>query len=225
MERERNLAIEYGCDLSTRQESKPPISRRALLRATGVLSAAALAGCTGTATDDELPKPVSLAGGKQCVACGMVIEEQPGPSAMAFYREDPDGAGDSDGNGDSDGDPDGDDELGGDGDPAWFDTVFEMAAYDAEKRRNGRERVVAYVTDYSTVEYEITREDGEQYVSSHVSPGSFVAATDAYYVVHSEVNGAMGADFLPFSRAADATTFRDEHGGAVVPFDNLPDSP
>lgn len=180
------------------------ITRRRLIQMTGGVSIAALAGCSangGTKAKTPRPDPISLGDGKQCDACGMVIEGHSGPNAMAFYR---------------------DNEPEGHGNPAWFDSVFEMVIYDAEHRRTGWERVVAYVTDYSNVQYAITTEQGTERISSHVERESFVEATEANYLIGSDVEGAMGADFLPFTDIDEAKSFSEENGGEVVAFGDLP---
>lgn len=180
-------------------------TRRRVLQAVGGLSMAAFAGCSASSEPStDTPSPVSLGGGKQCDACGMVIERHAGPNAMAFYRENS---------------PDGHEN------PARFDSVSEMVAYDAQRRQTGWERVVAYVTDYSSVEYTITTEEGTKRLSSHVEPASFVKAEKASYVVGSAVKGAMGSDFIPFANSGDAKSFSREHGGDVVAFADLPTSP
>jgi nitrous oxide reductase accessory protein NosL len=78
-----------------------------------------------------------------------------------------------------------------------------------------------YVTDYSTVDYTLASEGDRTFVSSHTDAESFTDARTALYVVGSDVHGAMGADFLPFSARADAEAFATDHGGEVLGFDDI----
>ncbi|MFA6756407.1 MAG: nitrous oxide reductase accessory protein NosL, partial [Sulfurospirillaceae bacterium] len=47
-------------------------------------------------------------------------------------------------------------------------------------------------------------------------------AKDAFYVVGSDVYGPMGNELIPFSKEANAKTFRDDHKGKqIVSFDEI----
>ncbi len=124
----------------------------------------------------------------------MVVEDHYGPAGQIFY---------------DDGRPD-----GGDG-PVAFDSVAELLVYDDEQRIRGLEDRAVFVTDYSSVDYELEDRDGVHYVSTHAEREAFADATELYYVVDSEIRGAMGPDHLPFSRRSDADDVSREYGGAV----------
>ncbi|MDY7082219.1 MAG: nitrous oxide reductase accessory protein NosL, partial [Halobacteria archaeon] len=79
----------------------------------------------------------------------------------------------------------------------------------------------AYVTDYSVVDYDVTTNKGKSYISSHTSPESFGVAEEMFYVVGSDLQGAMGADFIPFSSESDASSVGSDYGGEVVRFDGI----
>ncbi|HSV28849.1 MAG TPA: nitrous oxide reductase accessory protein NosL, partial [Candidatus Omnitrophota bacterium] len=54
-------------------------------------------------------------------------------------------------------------------------------------------------------------------------PDTWVAARTAFYVVGSDAKGGMGqAEIVPFSSREAAQAFADQHGGNVVPFDQVP---
>ena len=175
-----------------------PTRRRVLTGAVGA-TAAALAGCLDDDEADEAtPDPVDLAG-QECDVCGMLIDEHHGPAGQAFFEDAPDAR---------------------DG-PARFDSVTELIAYLDERAAAGEEPRAIYVTDYSRVDYEVTEIDGGKYVSSHVDSDVFADAETLEYVTGSEVEGAMGADHLPFSDPDDAAAFVAAHGGEVVGWDAL----
>ena len=131
----------------------------------------------------------------------MVIEMHPGPNGQIFYRD----------HAPSDHE-----------NPARFDSLKScLFPYKLAHERLDWAASAIYVTDYSSVEYELAEEGGTTAISSHVAADSFADATDLVYVVESEVEGAMGPDFLPFSEAAEAEEFAAEHGGEVVEYDEI----
>ena len=160
-----------------------------------------LAGCSGDgATDAAPPDPVSVGAGQVCDSCGMVISEHPGPNGQIFYREGPSSG----------------------SEPARFDSPKAcLFPYYFEHERRGWSAEVVYVTDYSRVDYEITTVEGQRYIQTATAPESFSNARDTVFVVGSEVHGAMGADFVPFSERADAESLAEEHGGEVVEYDSI----
>ncbi|APW96754.1 nitrous oxide reductase accessory protein NosL [Halobiforma lacisalsi AJ5] len=173
--------------------------------------AAAFAGCLGDDGDDAEPpaEPIDLTEGQACDVCGMTIVDHYGPAGQLFY---------------ADGKPD--DRDG----PAWFDSVTELVAYHEGRRERGWELREGFVTDYSTVDYDLLeRDDGgdsegesETYISSHASREAFAEVTAVEYVVGSDVFGAMGEDHLPFSDSDEAAAFAEEHGGDVMSWEELP---
>ena len=178
----------------------PSLGRRRLLALGGGVAAASLAGCLGGGTGSA-PDPVGLSGGLQCDECGMVIEMHPGPNGQIFYR---------------DRSPEGHEN------PARFDSLKScLFPYKLAHERLDWEAAAVYVTDYSAVDYELGEEGGTTYVSSHVAADAFASAADLVYVVESEVEGAMGPDFLPFSDDGEADAFAADHGGQVVAYDEI----
>jgi nitrous oxide reductase accessory protein NosL len=147
------------------------------------------------------PTSVDLSGGKADDRGGMVIGRHGGPNGQIFYeRNGPDGH---------------------DG-PAWFHTLaFGLFPYHFEHEREGWEAAAIYVTDYSTVDYELFERDGRTYVSSPTAAETFGDGTTATYVLGSEGLGGMGPELVPFSAAADARAFVDRHGGRTITFDEI----
>ena len=176
------------------------ICRRHVISGIGALGATALAGClggTGTPTA-EPPDPVTISNEATCDVCGMVISQHPGPSAQVFYA----------------------DERPNDHDnPARFDSTWEAFKYDFEHDDWTREAF--YVTDYSSVEYEISTDEGQQLISRHVDAETFADATETTFVADSSVIGTMGKDLIAFSSRDDAESFRADHGGDMVSFDEV----
>jgi hypothetical protein len=76
--------------------------------------------------------------------------------------------------------------------------------YFAHRQRDWTAEVV-YVTDYSTVDYELTTRNGETYISTHTAAESFERAPDVRYVAGN----------------SDLEAFREEHGGDVVEFSDI----
>ncbi|WP_265109730.1 nitrous oxide reductase accessory protein NosL [Halosolutus halophilus] len=177
-------------------------SRRRVLTGTGAVAAAGLVGCLGA--DDgghESPAgPIALTDGQSCDVCGMTIADHYGPAGQLFY---------------ADGKPE--DRDG----PARFDSVGELLTFHAERVARGWELRDAFVTDYSSVEYALTKRDGVIYISSHVEVGAFADATTLDYVVDSGVEGAMGDAIVPFADRGDAEAFVTVHDGEIRGWDDL----
>ena len=175
------------------------ITRRAALLATGTAATVALAGCLG-GDGGEPPAAVAIQSDWSCDKCGMVITNHPGPNAEIFYA----------------------DERPNDHDnPARFCSTWEAFQYDFEKRDDGWTREAFYVTDYSTVDYDVFEEDGDTLITSHTGARSFADATTVTFVVASDVKGAMGKDLIGFTDDADAEDFAAEYGGDVLDFDEV----
>ncbi|MEF8843063.1 MAG: nitrous oxide reductase accessory protein NosL [Haloarculaceae archaeon] len=185
-----------------RHETSTPdgVLRRSVL-AGGALLAASFAGCSGAPQSSEPPDPVTLSSGTQCDVCGMVVGDHPGPNGEIFYdSERPETH----------------------GNPARFDSLRGcLFPYYFQHERLDWGAVAVYVTDYSTVDYALSREDGRTFISSHTDAASFTDARSALYVVGSGVHGAMGEDLLPFSVRADADAFAADHGGDVLAFEEI----
>ena len=175
-------------------------SRRHVL--VGLSSASiALAGCLGDEDSSDAPaEPISLDDGQNCDVCGMRIDEHYGPAGQVFY---------------ADGKPE---ERDG---PAWFDSIQELLVYHEQRRELGWERREAFVTDYSSVDFEISERDETLCISSHVAAESFAEATSVEYVVDSLVEGAMGPEYLPFSDSEEAVNLTEEYEGTIRSWEDL----
>ncbi|PCR91736.1 nitrous oxide reductase accessory protein NosL [Natrinema ejinorense] len=185
---------------------RPPTAvspaRRRVLASAGALASAGLAGCLGSGVDAEPAEPIALIDGQTCDVCGMTIADHFGPAGQIFYADDkPDGR---------------------DG-PAWFDSVVELLSYAARRDARGWTTRGTFVTDYSSVDYDLVDRSRTTYISTHVAAAAFADATDCFYVVDSDVRGAMGEDYFPFSEYEEATTFADEHAGTVRQWEHLAD--
>lgn len=62
---------------------------------------------------------------------------------------------------------------------------------------------------------------GQKYIQAVTGPDTFVNADDVVFVVGSEVHGAMGPDFVPFSDEDDGASFVDTFGGRAVNMDAI----
>jgi nitrous oxide reductase accessory protein NosL len=188
-------AIATDCD----HDHVHRLSRRRVLTA-GAATTVALAGCISTG-DGSAPDPIALDAGQACDNCGMVIQKHPGPVGQVFFEHES---------------PEGHDN------PAYFDALKQcMFPYRLERENRGWAVAAQYVTDYSAVGYDVTTKSGKSYISSHVAAAAFAPAENLYYVVESEVKGAMGPDFIPFSKEADAVAFADEYAGDVVEYGDI----
>jgi len=174
------------------------LSKRALLGAVGGAVLAPLAGCASQEAD--VPEPVTMTQSDSCDVCGMVIPNHPGPTTEIFYA---------------------DQRPSGHDNPARFDSTWEAFQYDFERQDRGWTRQAMYVTDYSSVDYELTDDGGDVLISTHPEADAFVDAESVTFVVGSEVKGAMGADLVAFSEESDATAFSDEHGGSLSTLDEV----
>ncbi|MFC7095864.1 nitrous oxide reductase accessory protein NosL [Halobaculum marinum] len=169
-----------------------------MVAAVGMTGVTGLAGCLGGESGASAPAAVTLPDDATCDVCGMVIANHPGPSSEVFYA---------------------DEQPNGHDNPARFDSTWEAFQYDFE--HDDWDREAFYVTDYSTVDYEIHTDGGQQLISRHTGEETFVDAETVTFVADSEVAGTMGADLLGFSERADAEAFRDDHGGELVAFEQV----
>ncbi|ELY91742.1 NosL family protein [Natrialba hulunbeirensis JCM 10989] len=150
-------------------------------------------------TDLEPATPTALDDGETCDACGMVIADHYGPAGQLFYAA-------------SDADSDG---------PAQFDSLTELLTYHEARSDQGWELRAVFVTDYSSVDYQLEDRNETPHISSHVAEETFADATGLSYVVGSDVMGAMGEEVLPFSARDDATVFADKYDGEVQDWETL----
>ncbi|MCQ4332044.1 nitrous oxide reductase accessory protein NosL [Natronomonas sp. F2-12] len=178
-------------------------TRRTILTTVAVGGIGMLAGCLGG--DGEGPDPVSLDQGQSCDYCNMRIEMHPGPVGEAFY--------------------------GGDAPPslpedrengiARFCSSSCTYNYLLENEEQGHEPQIAYGTDYSSVDYELTDDSGTTVISAHLSAEAFAELQDLNFVTNSDVEGAMGSSLIGFTDADDAAAFADEHGGEILTHDDI----
>ncbi|MEF8773692.1 MAG: nitrous oxide reductase accessory protein NosL [Halobacteriales archaeon] len=180
-------------------DGTPAVGRRVVLGA-GAVALGGLAGCLGLGGEDT-PRAQTVPDGTPCDVCGMVVTKHPGPNGQLFL---------------SDATPD------GHANPARFDSLKKCHfPYLFDQQDRGLSVAAEYVTDYSSVDYDLTTEGNTTYVNSHAEADAFAPAADLYYLVESDLQGAMGPDFYPFSEEADARSLADEHGGSVVEYDDI----
>lgn len=168
------------------------VTRRTVLRGAGAAAGVAIAGCGDR---EATPNPVTLSG--DCDVCGMIIEQRPGPNAQIFYA---------------------DERPAGHDNPARFETTWEAFQFDFD--REDWTRQAFYVTDYSSVDWEL-RGTGPRIISSHRNAEDFVDATEVTFVVDSAIHGSMGPELIGFAATADATSFRENYGGQLVAFEDV----
>ncbi|MFP8955086.1 nitrous oxide reductase accessory protein NosL [Natrialbaceae archaeon A-CW3] len=174
------------------------LSRRKLLHISGgVLAVSLVAGCLGDDDEDASPaEPIALTGGHECAVCGMVIEDHYGPAGQVFYEDDDD-------------------------EPVAFDSLTELIVHHDEQRQRGIDARGVFVTDYSSVDYDLQEQDGTPYISTHAEREAFADATELFYLVDSAVQGAMGPDHVPFSSREDAESLQADHDGEIREWDDL----
>jgi len=170
--------------------NSPSLSRRTLLAATAL---AFTAGCQG---DDSGPDPVTLTGEENCDQCGMVIGQHPGPAGETYYE---------------------DESPPGHEPPATFCSATCTYRHRFENEPQGWTPDVTYLTDYSSVDYDVTEDDGTTVISRHLDASAFAETSGLTVVVGTDVQGAMGPALVPFGGEGDATDFADEYGGQTVP--------
>jgi nitrous oxide reductase accessory protein NosL len=168
------------------------VSRRTVLVGSALTGLTALAGCLGGDEDADAPDPITIEAGTSCDNCTMAIVDYPGPVGESFYEDA--------------------EELLGDDRPAQFCSTRCTYAFTFDHEEES-DPIATYVTDYSSVDYEIDTGGDAPEISSHVEAEYFAPAADLTYVVDSEVEGAMGASIIGFSDPDDAAAFQDEYGG------------
>jgi nitrous oxide reductase accessory protein NosL len=178
--------------------------RTTLVACASLFAASGSSGCLGGvtgATGGTTPTPFDLSGSKADDRGGMVVGRHGGPNGQIFYER----------NG----------PAGHDG-PAWFHTLASgLFPYHFERERRGWTAAAIYVTDYSTVDYDLFEGDGRAHMPSPTGAETFGDGTTATYVGGSSVFGGMGPDLFPFSDAADARAFVDRHSGRTITFDEI----
>lgn len=171
-------------------------SRRAVLAGAASAVAGALAGCLGDDEEapDELPEAVNIEG-RTCPVCGMIVGNHPGVGAQWFLSEDTD--------------------------PLAYDSVREAMHDRFDREAAGESIIGGYVTDLSDQAHEVRDEGDDTYVWSSFEPDTFVEATEAVYVIGSDLSGAMGADLFPCSLRDDADDLVASYGGEVITYEEI----
>lgn len=191
-------------DPTSAMDSKRPTTRRTVLSGIGAVGLASLAGCSGT--DDtgsggngngtstaSVPDPITINGAeKACDQCGMIIGNYLGPAGQSHY-EDPTAVLDEDR-------------------PAQF--CSSLCTYMFTFQHEPQPQV-SYLTDYSTVDYEITGSGENRSITRYLEADGFGDVTELTMVVESDVTGSMGKSIIPFSDADEADDFQSEYGGEI----------
>ncbi|MFB6101346.1 MAG: nitrous oxide reductase accessory protein NosL [Haloplanus sp.] len=180
-----------------RRRTTVDTTRRRLLLGAVTAASLPLAGCSGST---ERPSPISLAGEYSCDQCGMVIDQQPGPSGQTYYREH---------------------SVEGHDPPARFCSTICVYRHRFAMSKQGWKPQVTYLTDYATVEYTISEAGDARVISAHLDAGAFAPTETLDVVAGTEIEGAMGPALIPFSDADKAESFASTHGGEVLAAENI----
>jgi copper chaperone NosL len=181
----------------------PRLSRRRLLGVTTAGAVTAVAGCLGG--DENVPDPVALDDGRPCDQCSMQVDVHPGPVGQAYYLDD------------TPGDLPDERENG----RAQFCSAWCTYRYIFDRARNGPEPAGSYLTDYSSVDYTVSKEGGATVITAHLGRDAFTRAEKLTHGVDSEVQGAMGGSLIGFSDSGDADRFVQAYGGVAVPHEDV----
>jgi nitrous oxide reductase accessory protein NosL len=199
------------------------MNRRTVLCAAATIGVGSLAGCLGTdSSSEDAPDPIDLSGTKYDYQGGMEIGAHGGPNGQIFYKdEQPESPGGPTSlrntqTSDSDNGTDNTDSI------AWFHTlVFGLFPYHFERRNRDWEAEAIYVTDYSSVEWEIPEDSDRPTMPAPIDAETFADATKLQYVGESDVMGGMGPALHPFSAESEADSFADDYNGTVYEFDHI----
>lgn len=102
--------------------------------------------------------------------------------------------------------------LDGESGPLWFSSVRDTLAFTMLPEEP-KTIAAVYVNDMAKAQNWDSPE-----------PETWIEARDALFVVGSDARGGMGAlELVPFSDRAAAERFRDEHGGKILAFDEVPE--
>lgn len=185
--------------MDDRQHQDATVPRRTLLVGAAGVGLAALAGCLDG--DDDVPDAITIDDEQDCDQCTMVISNHPGPVGQAHY-EDPEEVVDEDR-------------------PAQFCSSLCTYAFTFGEEDAGHDPEVVYLTDYSSVDYEIETDDDVEEITSHLEADAFTVADDLSLVVDSDVTGAMGPSMVGFAEDDEAEEFQDEYGGDLYDHDDV----
>ncbi len=195
-------------DDSESQGQFTAVTRRTVVAGTALAGLASLAGCLGD--DDERPEPITIESGRACDNCTMEIVDYPGPVGLAFYDE-PATVLESEGESD---------DAGGLDRPAQFCSSLCTYTFVFQNEEDASP-AATYLTDYSSVEYEVRGDGEDAEITSHVEADAFALADECRLVVDSDVNGAMGRSIIGFTDVDDATAFEAEYGGDLYDHDEI----
>jgi copper chaperone NosL len=179
------------------------MNRRAFLTVAATAGSGVLAGCLdGLGSEESVPEPLSLAGGKFDDDHGMEIGPHGGANAQLFYQEET--------------------PSDREAEAFWFHTLaFSGFPFYFDRRDRGWETEVFYVTDFSAVDWTVQEREAGPTMPSPTAPETFGDATEMTYVAGSDVRGGMGPDLHPFSAESDADAFVADHGGETLAFDDI----
>lgn len=175
------------------------VSRRTVLVGTAGAGLTALAGCLGE--NGDVPDPITIDDEQVCDQCTMVIGQHPGPNGQTHY-ENPE-------------------EVLGEDRPAQFCASTCAYTHTFDQEDAGHDPQVMYLTDYSSVEYDVEQDAGIEEITSHSEAAAFANAEDLTLVVDSDVLGAMGPSMIGFTDAEEAETFQAEYGGDLYDHDDV----
>jgi len=176
-------------------ETSRGLPRRRVLA--GAATLLALAGCQ---SDSDTAEPVSIGDGENCLQCGMVISDHPGPVGETYYQENT---------------------PNGRENPIMFCSTVCTYRHRFAKEQEGWAPAATFLTDYSAVEYDVRTDGGATVLTHHLDAAAFAPASDLTVVANSDVQGAMGTALVPFSDSADAEAFVEEYGGQTLPAEDI----
>ncbi|WP_254863012.1 nitrous oxide reductase accessory protein NosL [Halovivax gelatinilyticus] len=186
---------------STRPDPTRPITRRTVLTGVTVAGLAAVAGCLDD-SDDPVSDPITIEPEMACDNCTMEIGNYRGPAGQSFYDE-PEPILETD-----------------EDRPAQFCSSRCTYGFTFDHESQA-EPTVVYLTDYSSVDWEVVTGGDAPEISRHLDAETFADPAELTLVVDSDVHGAMGRSLIGFSDPDDAESFQDEHGGDRYEHDEI----
>lgn len=173
-----------------------PCTRRSALCTVGLLTVVSTSGCTDLDifSGDEDTSPVEVSNSEDCEECGMIVEDHPGPIGQGYY------------------------ENNGEEEPKHFCSGYCLYEYTFKQENEGNDSISLFLTDYSEVDYSVNNNNE---LSAHTDVGHLVDADELHIVFDTDVEGAMGSAFIPFSDESDATDFAETHDGMVSEHDKI----
>ncbi|WP_254522706.1 nitrous oxide reductase accessory protein NosL [Natrinema caseinilyticum] len=176
------------------------VTRRAVLGGVGAAGIGMMAGCFGGQESENVPDPMSIDPEQACDNCTMIIGSHPGPAGQSHY-DDPTAILDEDR-------------------PAQFCSTLCLYTFGFDHESES-EPGVSYLTDYSTVDYEVDDSGQRTVISRHLEADTFGDVTELTMIADSDVEGAMGKSIIPFGDADDADQFQSEYGGETYVDDEI----